>query len=67
MMHNGGFIKATCGSDLADRLLIVLDEHWGSLGALQWWQNSAERRQLLHQIQAWLAGPAQSRIYQEIM
>jgi len=67
MMHSGGFLEAECGIDTADSLLVVLNEHWGSLAALQWWHQSPERQQLLQQVQAWLVGPVQNRVYQEIM
>ncbi|MGH7862398.1 MAG: hypothetical protein ACREOS_09195 [Candidatus Dormibacteraceae bacterium] len=66
MIANGGFQEAKCAAALDDPRALLIDEHWGSLPALEWWQTSEVHQQFLKQITAWLDGAPVTTIYDEV-
>ncbi len=66
MITNGGFQEGRCATAVDDPCALLIDEHWGSLPALEWWQASEAHQHFLRQIEDWLEGPLTCKIYEEV-
>lgn len=61
-----GFQSGECWTATDDPCLIQLEQHWGNLAALEWWQASPKRQRLVQQAQIWMAAPFQTRLFKEV-
>jgi len=66
MIANGGLQEGKCAAAVDDPCSLLIDEHWGSLPALEWWQASDLRQQFTRQLMEWLDGPLVSKVYEEV-
>lgn len=66
MIVNGGFQEGKCATAVDDPCALLIDEHWGSLPALEWWQTSDVHQHLLQRIKVWLDGPLVTKVYDEV-
>ena len=60
-----GFVRGTYAIGYEDRRTILIEQHWGSLPALQAWLSSDTRRQLIAEIADLVDGPGEISIYEE--
>lgn len=66
MIVNGGFQEGKCATAVDDPCSLLIDEHWGSLPALEWWQASELRQQIVQRFADWLVGPLVTTVYEEV-
>lgn len=65
LLQQPGHVGSTCAVKLDDPHVILIEEHWGSLGALRSWLNSPERARLLGQIEHLIESPPKVSIFEE--
>ncbi|HVC33145.1 MAG TPA: hypothetical protein VNL16_06510, partial [Chloroflexota bacterium] len=65
LISNPGFVNGTYSINHDDPRLILIEQQWGSLCALEAWLTSEVRQRLLQRVAASIEGPGEIAIYEE--
>ncbi|MBX6773182.1 MAG: hypothetical protein IRY83_15765 [Chloroflexi bacterium] len=66
MAQNTGFLEGRCCLSINDPCTLLVDEHWGNLGAFCWWARSDLRRALVEQVAPVLVDGFREYVFREI-
>lgn len=65
LLREPGYSRAVCSVCTQNDRLVLIEEEWGSMAAVQSWLSSPSRQQLIQQILPLIEGTPEVTVYEE--